>query len=729
MKDLSSRWALAILLAPVLLILVLVLMGNTDQAVAKTNSKKSEVAIAFVSSFAGGEPVSSYQRIALNVISVRLNPSTDPAVSDYDPKWVTIPVPQGVGRSFGIATISTGSTYGGSFGGNNQLTVGTGRSEVQIDMGAIQGVAQIFNSAKVKAKTYYVVELVLDQSTPGNVVPLCPGVFPAGEGCISYDAKLPQATPTPSTPQTIRAYSSGGIDLSTSQKIVTPLVISIDPGVGAPPTQYNQTVEINPTIALVTNTGSAPPFTNPDLASLQGTVVTTAPSGFVSKRPQAITALTAGTNNVVISQQLPQSCNKKKTCDFIMYLPAASASAGGTNYDLAFSAKNSSYAVRSNVNVVSGQDTDLRSVPMEVTNRPTKSFSGKVLDGCNTNNNKGVQAATLNILIPDPTISPAPDCSANPPTGCVVVARGSTDEVGKFPLPGNGNKKAPFNLVAFPDNNDAYELVTTAAGFDRTAVPLTGSGGKFKCTQNSVTGVCNINMSRGTLMGNVTLGSGTGPLSVLVAAEDSGTNNIQNLTLVTIPSGSNTVPYTMNVPDSSNIGTDGNPVTSLDLFASAQDLFNGAPQAATGHSITIASGVTAPDACSTASSGTDLSGMTCVGHGSASGTVSNPLLTLYGDTVALSKDGVQIETVPVVPAGSVFAGDYSICAPADSYTLTHYQQATPQPTPVGSVSVTLNAPVMVPTASPSPCPGICDINPPNANTGCLTCSATSVVGP
>jgi hypothetical protein len=726
-KDLSSRRALAILLAPVLLILVLVLMGNTDQAVAKTNSKKSVVAIAFVSSFAGGEPVSSYQRIALNVISVRLNPSTDPSVSDFDPKWVTIGVPQGVGRSFGIGVISTGSTYGGSFGGSNQVTVGTGRSEVQIDMGAIQGIAQVFNSAAVRAKTYHVVELVLDPGTPGNVVPLCPGSFPAGEGCISYDAKFPQATPTPSTPQTIRAFSTGGIDLSSSQKIVTPLVIKIDPGVGAPPTQYNQTVEIDPTIELVTNTGSAPPFTNPNLASLQGTIVTSAPSGFVSKRPQAITARAAGTNNVVISQALPKSCNKKKTCDFIMYLPAASASAGGTNYDLAFSAKNSTYAVRSNINVVSGQDTDLRSVPMEVTNRPTKSFSGKVLDVCNTN--KGVQAATLNILIPDPTISPAPDCSANPPTGCVVVASASTDEVGKYPLPGNGNKKAPFNLVAFPDSNDAYELVTTAAGFDRTPLPLTGNKGKFKCTQGGNTGPCNITLSHGTLTGNITLGSGTGPLSVLVAAEDSGTNDIQNLSLVTIPFGSNTVPYTINVPDSSNIGTDGNPVTTLDLFASAQDLFNGAPQAATGHSIAIASGVAAPDTCSTVSSGTDFSGMTCVGHGSASGTVTNPLLTLYGDTVTLSKDGVQIETVPVVPAGSVFAGDYSICAPADSYTLTHYQQATPQPTPVGSVSVTLNAPVMVPAASPSPCPGICDINPPNANSGCLTCTATSVVGP
>jgi hypothetical protein len=193
----------------------------------------------------------------------------------------------------------------------------------------------------------------------------------------------------------------------------------------------------------------------------------------------------------------------------------------------------------------------------------------------------------------------------------------------------------------------------------------------------------------------------------------------------------------MNVPDNLNPGADGNSVTALDLFASTQDLFNGSPQQATGHSFAVTADVTAPDppsgsplACA-APVVADLSGMTCVGHGSVGGNVDNPVST---DTVVLSKDGVQIQSVPIVPPGASGAGAYAICAPADSYTLTHYAQATPFPTPVGGpVSVTLSAPVMVPTPAPSPgftptpCPGICEVSPPNANTGCLTCTATSPV--
>jgi hypothetical protein len=191
----------------------------------------------------------------------------------------------------------------------------------------------------------------------------------------------------------------------------------------------------------------------------------------------------------------------------------------------------------------------------------------------------------------------------------------------------------------------------------------------------------------------------------------------------------------MNVPDNLNPGADGNPVTKLDLFASTQDLFNGSPQQATGHTFAVDADELAPASCVTNTlanvPSATLPGMTCVGHGSVGGNVDNPVST---DTVVLSKDGVQIQSVPIVPPGASGAGAYAICAPADSYTLTHYAQATPFPTPVGGpVSVTLSAPIMVPTPAPSPgftptpCPGICEVSPPNANTGCLTCTATSPV--
>jgi len=99
-KDLSSRWAVAILLAPVLLILGLALSGGNQAATAAAPAAgKGTVAIALEGTFANSQNVTSFQRIALNVVSIRLNPSTDADVSDFDSRWVTIPVNGEVTRS------------------------------------------------------------------------------------------------------------------------------------------------------------------------------------------------------------------------------------------------------------------------------------------------------------------------------------------------------------------------------------------------------------------------------------------------------------------------------------------------------------------------------------------------------------------------------------------------------------------------------------------------------
>jgi hypothetical protein len=709
-KDLSARWAVAVLLAPVLLILGLAFLGGADPASAKAPpAGKAPLAIAFVSSFDNSPSAASFQRIGLNVISVRLNPSTDPNVSDFDGKWVSIQVPAGVGANTGQFEVSTGNNFGGSLSNSNSsVLIGTGKAEIQIELNAIQNIAQIFNAQNIPARTYRQVELVLDPPNPGNVVPLCPGAFGA-EGCITYPARFPIVTPTPVTPMTIR--TSATVDLSKSTLVVTPLVIKIDPGIGAPPTSPNQTVQISPTISVVPNNTSTSPITNPALGTLVGEIDTTATNGFSGTRTQAITAELAGTNNIVEKILLPKSCNGKKICKpFTMYLPALDASVGGTNYDLFASAVSTTYAVLSNVKIAAGQTTDITTTPMKVSTKPTKGLSGKVTDGCTSGaGTVAVEAATLNLLVPDPTISPTPDCTANPPTGCVVAASGSSDEVGNFPLPGNGLSRAPFNLVPPPDAGKSYELVTTAAGFDRTLVQVTAANASFKCTPNVKNGTCNFGMSHGQISGNVNLaGSGAGPLTIAVMAEDTGTHNIENLSLVTIPSGGNTTQFTMNVPDSAAIA-------NLDLFAAAQDLFNGAPQKDTGHTIAVDSVVPAPAACA-AGVAPDLGGITCVGHASVSGTVTNPV---GGDTVVLSLEGVQLESVPVVPPANALAGNYALCAPADpaAYTLDHLNSAG---TVVGSTSVTMIPPVVVP--APTPCPAICPNALPNQSTGCLTCS-------
>jgi hypothetical protein len=230
-------------------------------------------------------------------------------------------------------------------------------------------------------------------------------------------------------------------------------------------------------------------------------------------------------------------------------------------------------------------------------------------------------------------------------------------------------------------------------------------------------------MSRGTLSGTVSLSSaGTTPLSVLVFAEDTLTNNIENVSLVTVPANVTSVPFSMNVPDSDNVGAAGTVVSQLDLFASAQDLFNGSPQVNSGHTIAVQSAVAAPPpptgtSCNVTNTA-DLSGMTCVGHSSVSGMVT----PAFGDTVVLSKSDVDIESAPVMPPGQVagVSGVYTICAPADPlpYTLTHEPEG-------GSTSVTLPTPVVGPSPGATPCPSICDAG---QGTSCLTCIGAYNIG-
>jgi hypothetical protein len=750
-KDLSSRRAGAILFAPVLLLLGLVFVGVSNEASSATvGANQAVVTVAFSSTFSGNDVnPEDFQRVLLNVISVRLNASTKVGpISDFAAGWVTIGVPAGVGGNTGAFPVNTGNNFGGNSVIDNQVTIGAGRSEVQLDLGAIENIATIFNAKAVAAKTYRHVELVLDSVTPGNVVPLCPSSAsgPAGEGCVSYKAQI--VRPTPSPPAIFGIQTDAIIDLSKGT--VTPLLIQIDPGVQSPPASFNQAVAINPTICVPgLSAGCTPIAANvPQLAAINGVVTDNV--AFSRSRPVSITALNAGTNNIVLTQNLPNSCRGKKICSFVMSLPATFASAGGTNYDFVASGTSTSYAVVANVNLSSGMVSSLPH-PFAVTSRTTASFAGRVQDACN---GTPVQAATLNLLVPDTTI-PGVNCAAKPPTGCVVAASGSSDEIGTFPLPGTLINPAPFTQVPLPPTGTSYQMVTTAAGYDRTAVTVTKSGTSFACDPTTQADKCNIALPHGILTGNVTLGGGdTGQLSVLVAAEDSGTNNIENLTFVTIPSGATTAPFTMNVPDDENQNASGETITTLDLFASTQDLFNGAPQQATGHTFAVAPDIDSPAAttsgCMTASQTPNLSGMTCVGHGSISGSVAipagaQPPVPPSTDTVVLSKDDVQIETTGVTAPGLLFARSYALCAPADpaGYTLTRYEvvptptPTTPTPTPTGtpapyptptaisSASVTLSPPVVVP--SQSACPGICLLNPNNSNSGCLICQTT--IGP
>jgi hypothetical protein len=210
-------------------------------------------------------------------------------------------------------------------------------------------------------------------------------------------------------------------------------------------------------------------------------------------------------------------------------------------------------------------------------------------------------------------------------------------------------------------------------------------------------------MINGTVTLSAPIPLASPPLDVLVMAEQSNTNTIANVATTTIPSGASSAPFTILVPTTGTIAT-------LDLFASAKDLFGGKREQATGHTIAVLQGVTPPvpdTACMTpVDLGSDLGPMSCVGHGSVSGMASS---FDQNTMIVLSKGGVQLMQSQV---GS--GGVYNFCAPADTYKLQRFESGIPI---VSSTTIALTAPSLIPT----PCSSICITGTPNT---CFLCANT-----
>jgi hypothetical protein len=253
-----------------------------------------------------------------------------------------------------------------------------------------------------------------------------------------------------------------------------------------------------------------------------------------------------------------------------------------------------------------------------------------------------------------------------------------------------------------------YNLEINAAGFNTTLPQVLGG---LSCPTSRFGNSCSFNLEHGFLSGTVGLSgpNNTGSrLNALVMAEDSGTDNIENLTVATIPSRTATAPFTIAVPDAAP-ASDAIPVTNFDMFASMQNLFQGAPQPNSGQLIGTAGSVGAPPGACTTIGVPALSAMDCAGLASVFGSVTNanPSTT----SVRLSKGGVQImETEPnsigVEPNGNV----YNFCAPSDSYQLTHYENGIAQ----SSEPITLARPLTIGAT----CASICQGSPKGT---CLLC--------
>jgi len=704
------------------MIVALILFGDLNRArAAKVKAAQATVVVGFTGSVvqvdANNQPIPNppplpYQHVYLNVVSVRLNTSTKSIVSDSESGWQTIPVPAGVGNSTGTGEVETGLNFGGNFAsGGNSVTVAEGRSEIQIDVAQLPQLPLFFNAAQIKADAnYHQIELVLDDSNiqvttngqqqtagnAGNVVPLCTTTQPAGEGCVIYPTTIFNPGGTISTISPI----------SLSKQGLYPLVINIQVNIQAAPIVSGAPVLIQPEISVVQNSEpsqSGLPL-NQDLATISGTI-----TNFASNNGTVVTAENAGTN-IVVQQYYVQS-NASLPGAYTLLLPAA---ADGTSYDIYVSAPKHAFAVKSGLTVFPGKFTEL---DFDTPAQNAVPLSGQLKDNCAPA--LPIQAATLQLLMPDPNISPVPDCTASPAIGCVSVATASTDETGQFPLPGNDQFRPAFNNipVGSAPTNQLYTMLITASGYNRTVELVDSSSNSLSCPGGLGNSSCSFNLDHGYLAGSLNLASpSSGTLSAMVMAEDTGTSNIENFAQALVSPSQSSANFSMPVPD--NVG-------NFDLFATVQDDFEGQPQLQTnhtaqpntGHSIPVEADVAAPASCATVTPDQPLGDVTCVGHGSVEGGLNNPT---NATTVVLEKDGVQVITGVVGPFGSDNSGGYAICAPPDDYTLQRFDDGVAGE----SAAVALNGPTIVPIASPSatPCPGICDAGQGNA---CLVCNETA----
>jgi hypothetical protein len=511
---------------------------------------------------------------------------------------------------------------------------------------------------------------------------------------------------------------------------VQPLVINLNATIGPVPTGNSGTVQIAAQVVPQLNTTVSGAPSNLALGRVIGTVKHFSGS-------TRVTAELSGTDQVIALAKV------KKDGTFVLNLPAVAAPSS-TLYDF-FVSGNGAYIVRSQKKVSSQggassppPPTDLGT--LDVTKSTTASLSGKISDAC-----KGtkavVQAAAVQLLVPDTTVPDTTnkDCDLDTtlkapavPSNCVIVASAATDELGEYPVPSTFPIPT-FNSVPLklPDKVDHYDLEISATGFNTMVEEVKPTKSAFKCPASGLKKHrCNFGLEHGYLSGSTILSSpnmspSRNSLNLLVMAEDSGTDNIENMTTSIIPIDSSSGSFTMFVPEASSSPSPSaslrlSPSHSLsppptptptpgiifvpryDVFAAVQDLLGSNPASSSGHSIEVEAAVPAPPKKCATTSGIELpptGGFECDGLGSVTGTVSNadPSTT----SIRMLKDGVQImETAPnsigVPPSAN---NDYSFCAPFDSYTLTRYENGTE----VDSIPITLATPAIVGT----PCPSVC----------------------
>jgi hypothetical protein len=305
----------------------------------------------------------------------------------------------------------------------------------------------------------------------------------------------------------------------------------------------------------------------------------------------------------------------------------------------------------------------------------------------------------------------------------VVVAQASADQTGNYPIP--GTTKNPNGLSEVPLGQPDLALRVSASGYSQiiSSAFIRALSSNQICSASTSPTICSFSLPTGYFNGTVNLVAAPPPGSstfVQVFAENSGTNQL----VASLPqplvflNSQTSQPFKLNVPinQSSN---------SLDLFAVAIDPYQGGPDPYPGHDIPVLADQLAPTGCEPPVNLPPFQPMNCVGHGSITGTVSNPDLgtTVEVEKLDPSNNPVQIlGTSPGQFSANIPRNNaYTLCVPPDSYELQRFELPsplpgipTPMPTAIGSPQ---NVVVPVPAPTLSPCPTSCS----NSDAGAQPC--------
>ncbi len=676
MKKLRLSWAALSLLAPVLIFSALFLgpagCKSGSSSVAAPSPTAANVQVGFVTDLSGVVSPASIQSFILNVTGVRMNPlpnsSNSATPSETSGKWVAIPVPT--------------ATATGSIPGDVPVNVVEGESQLQV-----------FNTFGVGSGKFITIEVDLDTTNPGSIVPLCAGG--SLEGCISYPIQLQNVG------NSIQFQYAQNAPLQTKQMQTVNLPILLSANVVSTPSGPGKPYIVDVSASQPANAAAA------YIGTVTGKVAGAKGNGVSKHSHLKVTAELEGTNTVVASSNVFNS-------SYSLFLPAAADI--GTFYDFYLSGGTANIVAIRGVNGANLFPNATSSVAFTTTGGQTiGGFSGQVTDSCTK---QPIVGATLQVLAP-PANNSGVNCVTTP-QNCVSVASATSGSSGSYPIPGSVNNPAAFTKIPIGSPTVTYTMEISAPGYDTlfmdAQAAVGGSSGSVaagRCstpmaspssTATPANGTCSFALTTAYIQGNVNLTAAQPPgtkTTVQVFAEDTGTSQLVSAlpSPLTILGGQTTLGFTLNVP--SHAFNNPTAARNYDIFAEAQDLYQGGPDPFPGHTIITQQNVPGPPtACATAAPGLFTETMNCVGHGSIAGNASSPN---SGTTIELLKNNVALtesSVGPPTPAPSI-GTSYSFCVPPDSYTLQRLEVGTPVGTPVAVGAMA------TPMATSSPCPSTC----------------------